>query len=207
MTTSFTEINTMFKNKKIEKTLISLNKNEALFIEGEANQKIYLLKKGKIFISKHGTLYSIAFENELIGLTSCMCDTDVYFYTATTEDKAELIAYNKTDFKNLVEKNADLGRKLITILCSRINYTEHKINSYSSFSPLKKIIEQILSKSEEYNNTNYCPYTITDIQKLTMIPIQELSKIIDFLIKNDAIISHENKIEIKNRTFLKRFIE
>ncbi len=128
------------------------NDNEILFCEHEPGEELYIIQKGKIKITK------IVDNNEV--LLAVLKPGDIFGEMAILENKprsasaisfgeSELLTVSKDNFGIMVQKNPQLGTKLITLLSERIWKAYRQLANILISDPLGRMYDMLLTVVEE----------------------------------------------------------
>lgn len=101
-----------------------VKKYDFLFNTGDLNDYIYFNVAGKIKISKGKIILGYAERGEFVGITSCLCHSEKYFFSAQACEDTVLLKIQKSDFENALKDNPEFGKMMINILCERLKWVE-----------------------------------------------------------------------------------
>ena len=112
---------TVWQLKKITTILYrrTYSKNEFIYKKGEPAKIVCLLKSGKIelFDGKSKTIVEI---NNIFGERSLLCANDFYLKDARAIEKSEIYIIHKEDLENIMEKDTNIGFKIVKSLLEKI---------------------------------------------------------------------------------------
>lgn len=117
--------------KKI--TIKQYKKGESIFREGEATKGIYLVKSGKVEISKitadgwKQTLAVLA-ENHIFGELSVIEDKKTHGADATAIDVTEVYHITAADFKDLEKSDTNMMYKIMKTIARVASRNVHSMN-------------------------------------------------------------------------------
>lgn len=103
---------------------INIKKNDFLFKSGDSNSYVYFNVSGKIKIAKKEVVVGFADEGEFVGITSCLCHKNSYFFSARACEESTLLKIQKSEFENSLKENPEFGKMMINILCQRLKWME-----------------------------------------------------------------------------------
>lgn len=126
--------------------------NEILFLEHEPGEELYIIQKGKIKITK------IVDNNEV--LLAVLKPGDIFGEMAILENKprsasaisfgdSEVLAVSKNNFGMMVQRNPQLGTKLITLLSERIWKAYRQLANILISDPVGRMMDMLLTVVEE----------------------------------------------------------
>lgn len=178
--------------------IMEIKKGETLFTEGEINDFVFFIKSGKLKVTKKENVIGFTRENEFVGITSCLCEGDHFYFTAVACEDSKLLKINKSAFKNALTDNPEFGKTMIEILCRRIKITDNKTKSFENHSTPERIINEILNNVLFENDLRNIYLTIADLSELTGVSnVKVLTTLKDLSAKNLIQIKDE-KITITN---------
>ena len=95
------------------------SKNEFVYKKGEPAKLVCLLKSGKIELSDDINKTNVEI-NKLFGERSLLCANDYYLKSAKAIEKSEIYIIHKEDLENLMEKDTNIGFKIVKALLEKI---------------------------------------------------------------------------------------
>ena len=95
------------------------SKNEFVYKKGEPAKLVCLLKNGKIELSDDINKTNVEI-NKLFGERSLLCANDFYLKSAQAVEKSEVYIIHKEDLENLMEKDTNIGFKIVKALLEKI---------------------------------------------------------------------------------------
>jgi CRP-like cAMP-binding protein len=189
----FNYIKSLFKFEKI-----SLERDEILFNEGDLNHYVYFIEAGKIKLLKKKLVVGFTRTHEFVGITSCLCENENYYFSAIASECALLLRIQKTIFKEVLNNNPELGKTMIGVLCDRLSWTDNKTNSFMHHGSKERVINEILINQYSENNTLYCDLTRKDLSELTNNTLKNTYEILIHLERIQLIKKESGRIEILN---------
>lgn len=194
-------IKSLFKFEKI-----NLNRDELLFNEGEANNYVYFIEIGKIKLLKKNLVIGFTKSTEFVGITSCLCENEHYYFSAIASEPTQLYRIKKSDFKTVLEKENDLGKKMIDVLCERLSWTDNKTNSFIHHNLKERVINEILINQYQDNVSIFSDLSRKELSELTNNTLRNVQEILLTLEKEHLIKKEFGKIEILNLDKLTRIL-
>lgn len=177
----------MIIEKLFDYSIKSVPKGGVLFNEGDENKFVYFIKEGKVKVTKKKIVIGFTQTAEFVGITSCLCDGLIYYFSALAVEDSDLYVINKNEFKTIIQKNDIFGKKIIDLLCERISLTELKTNSFINDSPHKRILRELILNTSTLNNKKVVKLSINDIAELTGTSFSACTKYIRKLKKEKYI--------------------
>ncbi len=177
--------------------------NELLFCEHEPGEELYIIQKGKIKITK------IVDNNEV--LLAVLKPGDIFGEMAILENKprsasaisfgeSELLAVSKDNFGIMVQKNPQLGTKLITLLSERIWKAYRQLANILISDPLGRMYDTLLTVVEEsripiqHNATYTFDFGPEELIKMVGLPADKGNMLIQQLFENKKFKLQDRKI-------------
>jgi len=179
------------------------NDNEILFCEHEPGEELYIIQKGKIKITK------IVDNNEV--LLAVLKPGDIFGEMAILENKprsasaisfgeSELLTVSKGNFGIMVQKNPQLGTKLITLLSERIWKAYRQLANILISDPLGRMYDMLLTVVEEnrvpiQHNASYTfDFGPDELIKMVGLPADKGNLLIQKLFENKKFKLQDRKI-------------
>ncbi|HEO64907.1 MAG TPA: cyclic nucleotide-binding domain-containing protein [Spirochaetes bacterium] len=198
-------------------------KGQVIFNENDAGDKMFLIRKGKVRISK--TFLSgdeelaggKKLERELVILEHgdffgemSLLNKEPRAATAIALEESEVLEIDRSIFENMVKTNGNFALKIISKLCERVNNTDKIIAEILIHQKQRQIIAKLIDLESEYKNqipVDSLNSVITLENKLTKEDIQNILYKLDkysIIELNDPII---NIVDIENLSRVKAFLE
>ncbi len=198
-------------------------KGQVIFNENDDGEKMFLIRKGKVRISK--TFLSgdeelaggKKLERELVILEHgdffgemSLLNKEPRAATAIALEESEVLEIDRSIFENMVKTNGNFALKIISKLCERVNNTDKIIAEILIHQKQRQIIAKLIDLESEYKNqipVDSLNSVITLENKLTKEDIQNILYKLDkysIIELNDPII---NIVDIENLSRVKAFLE
>ncbi len=198
-------------------------KGQVIFNENDDGEKMFLIRKGKVRISK--TFLSgdeelaggKKLERELVILEHgdffgemSLLNKEPRAATAEALEESEVLEIDRSIFENMVKTNGNFALKIISKLCERVNNTDKIIAEILIHQKQRQIIAKLIDLESEYKNqipVDSLNSVITLENKLTKEDIQNILYKLDkysIIELNDPII---NIVDIENLSRVKAFLE
>ncbi len=187
----------IFKNKNRYQSLkVNFKKNEMLFCEDEPGFEAFIIKKGRVKITKiindKEVLLAVLKPGDIFGEMALLNNTKRAASAVAFED-TECLLLNIENFNKIIQENVTLAVKLITLLSERI-WTVYKQIENLSFKKIKTRIFDTLYTQVLNHNIKIAPRQ----QYLFSIGTRELGEMIGH---NDEEFEKSIK-EVLNERFL-----
>lgn len=182
------------------KQLMEFEKNEALVSQGDPFKGVFCIQKGVVKVLREGSeskkmILWFAKPGDIIGLDSFV-DHDNYSFSAVSVEPVTACFIPESDFQKLIVKEPGITRKLMKVMCDKINYIEDRITSISGKNIREQFAEVLISiavKNKNYASGNLpINYSIKDLANIIGTTNNYLYKILsDF--NNRNVVSIQNK--------------
>jgi CRP-like cAMP-binding protein len=190
--------------------------NEIVFSEHEPGEELCIIQRGKIKITK------IVDNNEV--LLAVLKPGDIFGEMAILENKprnataisfgdSELLAVSKANFQGMVQRNPQLGTKLITLLSERIWKAYRQLANILISDELGRMYDMLLTVVEENripitHNTGYTfEFGSEELVKMVGLPADKGTLLIQKLFENRKIRLKDGKIMILDLEELSKQVE
>ncbi len=177
--------------------------NEILFLEHEPGEELYIIQKGKIKITK------IVDNNEV--LLAVLKPGDIFGEMAILENKprsasaisfgeGEVLAVSKDNFGLMVQRNPQLGTKLITLLSERIWKAYRQLANILISDPVGRMMDMLLTVVEENrvpiqrNAGHTFEFGPEELVKMVGIPPDQGNMLVQKLFENKKFKLQDRKI-------------
>jgi CRP/FNR family cyclic AMP-dependent transcriptional regulator len=116
-----------------EKFGMDVPAGKVLFTEGDAGEKMYIIKEGKVKITKRikgkEHLLAILGKGEFFG-EMAIVNRIKRTATAVAMTEARLLEFDRTGFVQMIEKNAEIALSVIDRLCRRLGSAVEKLKHF-----------------------------------------------------------------------------
>ena len=112
---------TMLELKKITTVLYrrTYSKNEIVYKKGEPAKLVFILRTGEIELFDGKTKTKVE-PNIIFGERSLLCANDFYLKDAKAIKKSDVYIIHKEDLENIMEKDKNIGYKIVKTLLEKI---------------------------------------------------------------------------------------
>ena len=194
-------IKTLFPTEKIE-----IKKGETLFTEEQNNDFVYFIQEGKLKVTQKENVIGYTRANEFIGITSCLCEGDYFYFTSYACENSTLLKIDKLAFKQALSDNPDFGKVMIEILCRRIKITDNKTKIFTSNSTQDRIINELINNSIFETEATNPLLSIDELSELTGVSNVKVLTVLKDLSSKNVIRIKEEKISILELEKLKDLV-
>lgn len=190
-----------------------LNTGEVLFKDGDPGDEMYLIKSGKIRISKPAgdveKTLAVLKEGDFFGEMSVI-DGSPRSATATAIEPAELVIFDREVFMNQVRENPLIEYVLHTLI-RRLRETDEQIKYLLIKNEEKRLIAMLLTKAREGTQTDkgllvgmsFSYDTLADIVGTTE---EKTKEIIGNLLKGRLVEIEGDKLYVSNQRNLEEYL-
>lgn len=191
-----------------------INADDVLFKEGDSGDEMYLIKKGKIRITKKvqdkERLLAILDEGAFFGEMSVL-DNSPRSATATAETDTELLTVDKEAFLNKVNENTFI-QYVINTLIQRIRITNEKWLYHGIPNEKLRFLQYLISiaeRKEDKSAVDIDTGLTVDSQNLSIATSLEPSTIKNFLkeLEEEKLVRIKDTININSLKELKDYYE
>ncbi len=190
-----------------------LNTGEVLFKDGDRGDEMYLIKSGKIRISKSAgeveKTLAVLKEGDFFGEMSVI-DGSPRSATATAIEPAELVIFDREVFMNQVRENPLIEYVLHTLI-RRLRDADEQIKFLLIKNEEKRLIAMLLTKAREGTQTDKgilidFSFSYENLADLVGTTIEKTKSIVDNLLKTNLITIKSDKIYINNQRNLEEYL-
>ncbi len=190
-----------------------LNTGEILFKDGDAGDEMYLIKSGKIRISKPSgeieKTLAVLKEGDFFGEMSVI-DGSPRSATATAIEPSELVIFDREVFMNQVRENPLIEYVLHTLI-RRLRETDEQIKYLLIKNEEKRLIAMLLTKAREGTQTDKgtlvnFSFSYESFADLVGTTVEKTKSIIENLLKAKLIVVESDKIYVGNQRNLEEYL-
>jgi len=190
-----------------------LNTGEVLFKDGDRGDEMYLIKSGKIRISKSAgeveKTLAVLKEGDFFGEMSVI-DGSPRSATATAIEPAELVIFDREVFMNQVRENPLIEYVLHTLI-RRLRDADEQIKFLLIKNEEKRLIAMLLTKAREGTQTDKgilidFSFSYENLADLVGTTIEKTKSIVDNLLKTNLITIKSDKIYVDNQRNLEEYL-
>lgn len=188
--------------------------NEILFCEYEPGNDFYLIKEGKVKITK--TVGSsiktldVLETGDILGEMAIL-EEQPRSATAIAVTEVKALNFNRANFEMLMTKNPALAMKLLNIFSIRIYDAKRRMMILLMDDLLGKVADVFLMLHEKNNSAEnfhevILNVTVEDVASWCAQPVGEVQKILNQYVKNGKIDLYSDKIIIHNINDFQRIV-
>jgi len=190
-----------------------LNTGEILFKDGDPGDEMYLIKSGKIRISKPSgeieKTLAVLKEGDFFGEMSVI-DGSPRSATATAIEPSDLVIFDREIFMNQVRENPLIEYVLHTLI-RRLRETDEQIKYLLIKNEEKRLIAMLLTKAREGTQTDKgtlinFSFSYESFADLVGATLEKTTSIIDNLLKGKLIVVESDKIYVGNQRNLEEYL-
>lgn len=190
-----------------------LNTGEVLFKDGDRGDEMYLIKSGKIRISKSAgeveKTLAVLKEGDFFGEMSVI-DGSPRSATATAIEPAELVIFDREVFMNQVRENPLIEYVLHTLI-RRLREADEQIKFLLIKNEEKRLIAMLFTKAREGTQTDKgilidFSFSYENLADLVGTTVEKTKSIVDNLLKTKLIIIESDKIYVDNQRSLEEYL-
>lgn len=205
-----------FKQLTEEAALISVKKGALLFTQGAENERIYIVKEGRLrlfFVDDAGneSCIYIAEEGSIIGEISAI-DARQNLASAYAITDVSLYCVSLSCFRRIVAENAELSLNIMKALCQKIRVINSR-TEYFSKDALSRVAISLIFLCVEYGEEREngiriaIRFTHEELSNLTNLNRVTVSKIYRKLSDDGIIISSSKFITVADADKLMSIVE
>jgi len=192
-----------------------------IFSENEEGDAMYLIRKGKIRITKTflrgDNLLGEKLEKELVILGKgdffgemSLLNQEPRAAAAKALEECELLVINRPTFENMIKTNGHFALKIISKLCERVRNTDYLLEDLILQSKQRKIITRLLElEKEEHEQILFS--SLNELAKANPnLAEKDIQLIVQKLESSHLIQTIDDVIqvtEVSNLIHLKEFLE
>jgi CRP/FNR family cyclic AMP-dependent transcriptional regulator len=190
-----------------------LNTGEVLFKDGDAGDEMYLIKSGKVRISKPSgdveKTLAILKEGDFFGEMSVI-DGSPRSATATAIEPAELVIFDREVFMNQVRENPLIEYVLHTLI-KRLRETDEQIKYLMIKNESKRLVAMLITKAREGTQTDKGTLLNFSFSFKTLADIvgtseEKTKSIINELEEANLLEVESDKLYVKNQRNLEEYL-
>jgi CRP/FNR family cyclic AMP-dependent transcriptional regulator len=190
-----------------------LNTGEVLFKDGDPGDEMYLIKSGKVRISKPAgdveKTLAVLKEGDFFGEMSVI-DGSPRSATATAIEPTELVIFDREVFMNQVRENPLIEYVLHTLI-KRLRETDEQIKYLLIKNEEKRLIAMLLTKAREGTQTDKgilinFSFSYDALADLVGATEEKTKSIIDNLTKTKLLVIESDKIYVQNQRNLEEYL-
>jgi len=190
-----------------------LNTGEVLFRDGDPGDEMYLIKLGKVRISKPAgdveKTLAVLKEGDFFG-EMAVIDGSPRSATATSIEPTELVIFDREVFMNQIRENPLIEYVLHTLI-RRLRETDEQIKYLLIKNEEKRLVAILLTKAREGTQTDkgillnlsFSYDTFADVVGTTE---EKTKSVIENILSAGLIIIEDDKLYVKNQRNLEEYL-
>jgi CRP-like cAMP-binding protein len=177
---------------------------EVLFREGEKGDVMYLIREGKIKITKGGDddekVLAVLKEGDFFG-EMAIIDGSPRSASAIAATPASLLVIDKETFKSKIRENP-LIEYVLETLTKRLRTTDEQIRLLTIKSEERRVVAYIITKAKETgtqvtDGIQIMPFSLENLAHLTGIDEGKITGYVDNLVKANLVTLGDNAMTIR----------
>jgi DNA-binding response OmpR family regulator len=200
----------------VDRNVVTFNKKDFVFMEGDAAHTLYFLQKGAIKTYKtsesgKSLVTGLFGPGQFVGQLSLLTSKGTYRDTATVLEQAEVFKIPKADFTTLLFGDKLISNKFITMISNDLIDLQEQLISMA-FSSVRQRLAKVLldlSKNEILHNTTNKGINITreDLASLLGTATETgIRMLTDFKEESLISIGFHSEIIVKNKKTLEDIV-
>jgi CRP/FNR family cyclic AMP-dependent transcriptional regulator len=190
-----------------------LNTGEVLFKDGDPGDEMYLIKSGKIRISKPAgdveKTLAVLKEGDFFGEMSVI-DGSPRSATATAIEPTELVIFDREVFMNQVRENPLIEYVLHTLI-RRLRETDEQIKYLLIKNEEKRLIAMLLTKAREGTQTDKgilvgMSFSYDSFADVVGTTEEKTKEIVGNLLKGRLVLIEGDKLYVSNQRNLEEYL-
>ncbi len=162
-----------------------------LFREGEVGDKMYVIKAGRVLITKKVFGTDITLEElkagDFCGEISLLND-DKRPSTAVVTRDASVIPITGEQFENMVKSNSDIALRMLKRLAERLTESQFRMTNFALRKTKARLLHQLRAQAEDTDASLVKPNPIpSDLAMVVSISIGEMKGILGELVRDGLI--------------------
>lgn len=181
----------MATSKKSEKGVTQCPAGTVLFREGDAGDKMYVIKSGRVRLTKQVFDTNVTVE-ELRGGDFCgeisLVSDQPRAVTATVMSDATVIPIDSAQFEKMIRDNTDIAVRMMKKITRRLTEAQFRISNFTLRTTRARLMHQLRHEAARAGDQLDKPAPIPDdIADALSIEIGELKKLLGELVRDDLI--------------------
>lgn len=181
----------MAKQKLTGKGVTHCAVGTVLFREGEKGDKMYVIKTGRVQITKKVLGTEIAIE-ELRAGDSCgesaLLNGNTRNTTAVVSYDASLIPISAAQFENMVKSNSDIALRMLKRISERLTESQFRMTNFALRQTKARLLHQLRAQAFQMNISGTKPAPIPDdLAAVVNIEIGEMKILLGQMMKDGLI--------------------
>lgn len=184
-------------------------KGRIIFMEGEPGEAIYLLKKGKIKLSRQtedGREHILHLVNAgQVFAEVVLFDEGGYPATAETLEDCQLVVIRNQDLNETIKTDPQIALAMLKIMARRLRAAQEKVASLALYDATRRVITILLRLAEEHGVTDPEGIRISilltnqELANLAATSRETVSRILSDLRRQEILEIARQQIVIRDR--------
>lgn len=194
-------------------------KGQALIREGEKSDKLFIINKGQVKLSK----FTVNGKEQILDIMSCgeffgemnlFNSEEVNNFTAYAIEQTEICLLTKEDIDLIMEANPDIAIKLLKEVTKRLAHTENLAQNLATKDPEVRIAQVLLEFCQKFGTQRsdvvhiHLPITREEIASYVGVTRETISrKLAKFEDLGFITLKGNKELLIKDKPALKNYIQ
>ncbi len=187
-----------------------------LFPEGEQGDKLFIIQKGMVNITKvldnKEVLIAVLKDGDIFG-EMALLENKPRTASAITSSKSKFLVVDRKNFFTMVESQPALATKLIQLLSERIWIAYRQLENTIYKNPHAKIWDMLLiqlqkNRIEVNSSSSFTfPFSFEELLKMVSLPVFDLPKYKKELVETKKFEEYNDRIICKDVSVIKKFTD
>lgn len=159
----------------------------ALFHEGQPGDRMYVIKRGRVQLSKKVMGENIVLEElgagEFCGELALINDQP-RAVTAVVIQEAELIPVDAAQFEGMLRGNADIAVRMMKKMCQRLTQAQYRISNLAMRSNAGRLLHQLRAEATRRDGRAPLPENLAEVLNLE---IGEIKRLLNQFVRDELI--------------------
>ena len=175
--------------------LVSANKGQYLFREGEVDHAVYFIIDGEVLIMKNKLVLWSTQPRELIGITSYFAEGNQYSFSAKVSENCTYYRIPNEVLMDSILHNPTFSKHIMQMLCGRINRTNGRVKGILESPSRSRLIMVLVTKSKE-SGSQIVNYQATELAEMVGASVRLIKRTIRELESKKMIRKLRGQLEI-----------
>ena len=172
----------------------SYSAGTSLFEEGQPGDRMYVIRSGRVRISKKVCDEEVTLEElgpgEFLGELALVNDQPRAVSAMVVED-ASLIAIEAQQFEAMLKGNSDIALRMMKKLCQRLTQAHHRVATMTLRSNAARLLKQLRLEAERHGGGAQVPIP-HDIAEVLALELGEIKRLLGQFVHDELITLDRN---------------
>lgn len=179
------------KANKSDKGVTECAAGTVLFREGDDGNKMYVIKSGRVRLTKRVFDHDITIE-ELKGGDFCgeisLVTEQHRPVTATVTEDAAVIQIDAAQFENMIKSNSDIAVRMMKKMSRRLTEAQFRISNFTLRTTRGRLMHQLRAEAQRASRKFDAPAPIPDdLADVLQLEIGEVKRLLGELVRDDIV--------------------